>query len=330
MKLHSFLILWLLCTMCASAQVSKIYITSANKYSDDPVNAVSYILVSRTPDSLYLVKQFDMQDSITMEGSYKDNQLSIQQGGFKFYRLIKQVRTIRLDYTTKKTDTSVTPAKNYVYQKGSYIDGLQTGEWLDYDSDGNKTKLNTFRDGKLDGAFRTFGKNGDVAMQGQYVNGKQDGIWYTRTFKGDTSEVDYYSNGGLEKNISHWNDIKFKSRIKEAKSPYDPILFINKKLSVADKNYIHNCKCSYGAFSFTITADGQLTMPIIENVNNPSIDKRIVEAILSGGKWKPAEIDGKQVESGITFNITGYQNNSSDGRILVYITRPRFKDYNGY
>ena len=328
---HVFLLLiTFIITTSAFGQVSKFYITSANKYSDDPTNAVSYILVSRTPDSLYLVKQFDMQDSITMEGAYKDNLLSVQQGEFKFYRLIKQLRVIRLDYTTKKTDTSVIPGKNYVYQKGSYVDGLQTGEWLDYDSDGNKTKLNTFRDGKLDGAFRTFGKNGDIGMQGQYTNGKQDGIWYTRTFKGDTSVVDYYSNGVLKKSISHLNEIKFKSRIKDAKPPYDPTIFINNRLSLADKNYIFNCKNSYGEFSFTITADGQLTIPIIENVKNSPIDKRIVEAILSGGKWKPAEIDGKPVESEVTFNITAYQIESSDGRVFVYLTRPRFKNYDGY
>jgi antitoxin component YwqK of YwqJK toxin-antitoxin module len=330
MKFYYFLFLSLVISLYTSAQVSKIYITSVNKYSDDPANAVSYILVSRAPDSLYLVKQFDMQDSITMEGAYKDNQLSIQQGEFKFYRVKKPARMIRLDYIAKKTDTSFIPGKNYVYQKGSYIDGKKTGEWLDYDINGKKIKLITFRDGLANGPFRLFGKDGQIGMQGQYINGKHEGVWYTRTFKGDTSVVDYYSNGVLEKNVQHWSEKKFQSKLKQAQAPYNPIAIIYNGLYKSETEYLLSCKDYHSAFSFVLTSDGHLTVPVIDEVNNLKLDSHILEILLSSRKWKAAELDGKKVDSKITISVNLVYSKGTDVELIAFMSPSYVKGYDGY
>jgi len=310
------------------AQVSKIYITPNNRYSDDGNNAVSYILVKKTPDSLYFVQQFDMQDSIMMEATYKDKQLSVQQGEYKLYRFEKPVQKVRFDYVTKRLDTIRTPDKNYLSTKGYYANGIKEGQWLDYYGDGGIKKLNTYKDDKLNGVFKTFNLDNKVAMEGSYLLGRQSGIWYTLTFKNDTSVTDYYTDGVLKKHISHLSDKKFKSRLKSATPPFELTEYLNKKLPLSDRARL--LKGYNGQYTFTLTADGKLLNAIALNVIDLKIDTDIIEAILAGPNWRPAAIDGKPVESDQQINVGLLRRGNNGDAMIAYPLTSIVKDYTGY
>ncbi len=317
----------LILAVSAFGQASKIYITSDNKYSYDAVNAVSYILVSKTPDSLYFVRQFNMKDSIELEATYVDNQLSVQHGEYKLYRWEKQVRTTKFDYNTKKLDTLIVQGKNYLSTKGYYINGIKEGEWIDYYRDGCRQKLNTFHAGKLNGSFKMYGPGNTISIEGGYLNDKLNGIWYNFSFKGDTSGIDYYSDGVLKKHISYLSDKKFKSHFKLGMPSYDLSYYINKKISKEDRDTIY--KNYYGKYTFTLTKEGKLTNAIIERVNNLKVDTDIIEIFLAGSLWKPATIDNNAAESLVEIDVAPLRQNGKIVSIIAQISG-KVIGYNGY
>ena len=62
---------------------------------------------------------------------------------------------------------------------------LQGESWCYYE-DGKPWSLNTFRDGKYEGIYKTWFENGQLHISGQYINGLEEGEWFT-----------YYQNGQL-------------------------------------------------------------------------------------------------------------------------------------
>jgi len=62
---------------------------------------------------------------------------------------------------------------------------LQGESWCYYE-DGKPWSLNTFKDGKYHGLYKTWHENGQLHISGQYIDGLEDGEWFT-----------YYPNGQL-------------------------------------------------------------------------------------------------------------------------------------
>ena len=65
--------------------------------------------------------------------------------------------------------------------EGSYKDGKRDGLWTEWFRDGQKWEEGTYKDGKIDGLFTTWYENGQKEREGTFKDGKEDGLsfrWY--------------------------------------------------------------------------------------------------------------------------------------------------------
>jgi antitoxin component YwqK of YwqJK toxin-antitoxin module len=328
MKFYFLLLFAFLFVLKASAQVDKLYITADDKYSNEPAKAVSYILIEKLSDSSYSVRWFDMHDSITMAGVYKDKQLSIPNGKFTTFKIAPATKQIKYNYNAKKSDTIQTLAKNYIVEKGFFVNGIKAGSWVNYYTDGGIEFLNTYHQGQLNGPYKKYNPGNMISIEGNYTDGLRSGTWYTYGFKGDTLSIDYYAGGIIKETKSHLSKEKFKSHLESGVPPYELGSFIDGKLSKPDKSIIY--KGYMAKYTFTLTADGKLINPVVENVNNLGLDTRLVEVLINGPLWKPAMLYSKPIESKLTINIGPLQR---DGRVIsVYanMSGPEVAGYTGY
>ncbi|HEY4195784.1 MAG TPA: hypothetical protein VGM63_09635, partial [Mucilaginibacter sp.] len=171
MKSYWLILVALLFTIKGFSQVSKVYITSEGKFSDSPPKAVSYILVEKVSDTAYLVKNFDMHDTMLMQGYYKDAQLKIPHGRFYYYN--KPKMNVKARGTLLYVDTN-----NYVKSTGFFVNGSKTGKWLEYVRRGLKDCEYTYENDKLNGLFQEFNvSTGDISQEGDFFDDKQEGDW---------------------------------------------------------------------------------------------------------------------------------------------------------
>jgi len=86
---------------------------------------------------------------------------------------------IEADYTGSGGDGSFTHFYEDGQEKsrGAVVDGLRDGEWTEWYEDGTRSKLLTFRAGKLEGDCAFYGPDGslDQERSGTYANGKLTG-----------------------------------------------------------------------------------------------------------------------------------------------------------
>ena len=94
-----------------------------------------------------------------------------------------------------------------------YKDTPFTGTVGDYSSDysNNVVKITTYKDGKKDGLYEKFFKDGDIQEKIMYKNGEKDGlseeIWYrTRKIK----QKSMYKNGNEDLSESYYEDGQLK------------------------------------------------------------------------------------------------------------------------
>jgi hypothetical protein len=139
--------------LCSSAfgQVSRAFITKVGKYSNDPKNAVSYILIRKLDgDSAYAVTQYDMHDTIMSSGLYKDELLTIPNGKFVYYHKERLSKDFKKSSPTLAIDTN-----NYVANAGYYLNGKREGVWHVYDKDGKVIVTDTYLAGKVINTVRS-------------------------------------------------------------------------------------------------------------------------------------------------------------------------------
>ena len=65
-------------------------------------------------------------------------------------------------------------------------DGIKTGIWEEYYSNGNIGSKGSYKDGEEDGLWEWYHENGNILSKGLYVDGLKEGIW-----------EEYYSNGDI-------------------------------------------------------------------------------------------------------------------------------------
>ena len=62
--------------------------------------------------------------------------------------------------------------------EGSYNNGVNEGTWKYYHLFGSNLQiLKNFKNGKKDGAFKSFYGDGNLMKKGSYKNGKPTGLW---------------------------------------------------------------------------------------------------------------------------------------------------------
>lgn len=90
-----------------------------------------------------------------------------------------------------------------IHKSGSYKNGLKTGEWKEFDKYGKLTKILTYEKGKINKRsrpdkikeFATFHDNGRLKEKGKTKNGKRDGEWNFYNKNGDVIRVVNYDYG---------------------------------------------------------------------------------------------------------------------------------------
>ncbi len=90
-----------------------------------------------------------------------------------------------------------------IYKSGNYVNGLKEGEWKEYDKYGKLLKILTYKKGKIDRRstpdqikeYATFYDNGRLKEKGKTKNGKRDGEWTFYQKNGEIKTIVFYDYG---------------------------------------------------------------------------------------------------------------------------------------
>lgn len=92
----------------------------------------------------------------------------------------------------------------YKYAEGYYANGLQTGAWAVYYLNGQLRETCSYTNGKLNGQFNAWFKDGESQSKGSYNNDLKVGYWYTKhihkyaEYTSFMIEYGNYVNGHIE------------------------------------------------------------------------------------------------------------------------------------
>lgn len=171
------------------AQAKPIYFYG-NKITTDPSIATAYGVYGKVgPDSLCVLKTYNLMDELLSTGVYKDETLKVEHGDFVFYN---DYRDFNYDHNTT---FNLKDKTRFVSQKGRFEEGEQVGQWTSYYPTGNVLSITHFTAGKKNGLYAYYDNDGNVIQTGKYVMDKKDGEWFYN--RGKKREV--YVMGVLQK-----------------------------------------------------------------------------------------------------------------------------------
>jgi antitoxin component YwqK of YwqJK toxin-antitoxin module len=159
--------------LCQSsfAQVKPIYF-KGDEITTDSTKATSYAVFGKlSTDDLWLIKRYDLYNSLMVTGSFKDVQMKIPHGKFTYYEYVDVFNNANNTFFNFKG------RERFTSGSGSFIDGKQNGIWLTFFPDGKVFTSSTFVNGVLHGEFSKYDRKGAMEIGGNYVNGKKDGEW---------------------------------------------------------------------------------------------------------------------------------------------------------
>lgn len=114
-------------------------------------------------------------------------------------------------------------ANGKVKSKGSYKNGLPTGEWEYFYENGKLKMKGELEKGSNHGPWKYFFENGQLSMEGEVYNGKRQGEWKHYFEKGDIKSLGEYKDG---KKNGIWNyhyedgSLKAQAYYKEGRGRY--------------------------------------------------------------------------------------------------------------
>lgn len=279
---YLYLILFNLIASQSFAQIQKIYLTKNGVSSSDPKKSNSYITIQKLDDdSAYLVKQYDMNDTIIMRGTYKDKSLEIPNGKFTYYNKRSGAMVEKMELI----NYYVTDTNNYIQTVGFFLNGKKVGTWVDYAAKGIKSAEYNYEDGKLEGTYKKYYNNyaGNWSV-GTMVNNSLEGKVYMYNADGLlVSETDYLNN----------NSVKTTMHFEEAKTPDNYNEYLEEKLKKYQQQ-IHDAKPVF--VKLKIDKAGEVSNPQIVRGVNPEIDSAFVNAFLTSKPYSPARYDQKPIE----------------------------------
>ncbi|MBS1526240.1 MAG: hypothetical protein JST19_11355 [Bacteroidetes bacterium] len=255
--------------------------------------ATKVILSKFTEDTtLWKASQFDMiNHQLMVEGVYKDPEMTIPNGPFKYYFNGAGQHTLM--------------------HSGYFVNGARYGEWIDYYSDGRRMKLQTFRNNELNGPFLVYGVHDTVpAIKGNYLKGKKYGEWVS------ASKTDIYEDDVLKESIPNKDYEKEKARLLEASEKFrrqahmvdaiEPVNFatyMQQKLSVYFSPYVDKRAGTAIIIVFTVTDQGKLINGRSLTRVSDAVQERVARAIDEAPWWTPAQANGKAVSQKITYTF---------------------------
>jgi len=100
-------------------------------------------------------------------------------------------------YYEKFTDVPFTGEITGQFQ-GSIKNGKEEGAWVRYHKNGQLMVKANFENGKEQGAFVSYRDNGQLKNKGNYKNGKEEGAWVWYYDNGQVNDKRSYKNGKKE------------------------------------------------------------------------------------------------------------------------------------
>lgn len=271
-------------------QEGRVYFTSSGEKTNHPEIAVSYAIIVHLPeDSIWSVKEYDMNNVILSSGYYRDEQMTVPHGKFIYYE--QKSASLQNDTSLFDKITSV------VRLTGYYVEGVKTGIWLDY-SNGTKSGLATYQKNMLNGLYQTFNiYTGKVLTEGYYVNGIREGDWCLLDADSTAIYTDVYAKGKVRKHFSYINEAVLLAREKEYEK--------NNKRAVPNFDFETLVDRTFQYYSFpiatgkfmmscTITTEGKVANIKVVQAFETQFDDLAMQAI-SHTRWKPATIKGVPV-----------------------------------
>lgn len=171
------LILLFFCCLKAGAQVRPIYFIG-DKITTDKNQATSYAIYGKlSTEDVWMLKRYDLNNNLLQTGTYADEQLSTPHGKFVFYA--------DLDYYNQlnKENYKLNGRKRYTSQEGHYVNGKEEGKWYTFYPDGNVSSVEEYKDGQLNGEYKSFDKFGNITVEGHFVQGEKNGEWFIESGK---------------------------------------------------------------------------------------------------------------------------------------------------
>ncbi|RZK42096.1 MAG: hypothetical protein EOO90_08435 [Pedobacter sp.] len=169
----------------AFGQTKPIYFSNGRVVSDS-TKANEYGVYGKvTDEGVYVLKRYDLYDNLKSAGSFKDENLEIPHGEFTFYD------DVNLFNRLNNTAYDLKGKYRYMFARGSFVDGKQSGSWYMFYPDGNVLSIQTYTNGILNGFFGSYDRKGRNISSGAYKDGKKDGEWSIKKGK----VVENYKDG---------------------------------------------------------------------------------------------------------------------------------------
>lgn len=168
------------------SQVKSIFLNRSDQITQDSTTAISYAVFGKLEgDSVYTFKKFDFNGILLTSGTFKDDSLHIPHGNFVYY-----------DWITPNNNTTnqgyeIDGKERFISLTGKFLDGMRTGRWISYYSDGKLKQVVTYYKGIIHGPYQLFETSGKIQIQGLYIAGKKNGTWI---MKGGKQEDEYVND----------------------------------------------------------------------------------------------------------------------------------------
>ena len=98
----------------------------------------------------------------------------------------KDLKIIDKIYYLKSTDVFFSGRVSEGRDRFYYLDGKPEGKWLEFYKNGNLKSIINWKNGKLTGKYIVYDKNGKKSTEAIYKDGKENGKYFL-----------YYSNGNI-------------------------------------------------------------------------------------------------------------------------------------
>jgi antitoxin component YwqK of YwqJK toxin-antitoxin module len=274
MKFYLCSLFFIFSVFTIKAQTYKTYLDASGN-SVDKSNAQSYITYHQQADSSWLMKQYDMRDTIMSSGTFKDRNLQIPNGKFFYFYKSGSIKGIKI-YNQRREDTL-----NHIKTSGQFKDGVKTGVWLEYFDNGQIQFSNHFENGKKNGISENYNySTNTVYIRTNYVNDVEQGECDMLNTRGDIIQKDIYKDGQLTE--SH----QLKVYYTQPKPPKQFYAFVNEGLKkitgLHDKGKID--------VVFIVNTDGRLTKPeiFLAEKNSKEFNEQLIALLLASPNWQPA------------------------------------------
>lgn len=274
MKLFLLSIITSFVFFAGNAQSHKTFFNKKRQKCDS-AKAVFYIISNKVSDTAWVVSQYEMDNTLDLMSTYKDETLGVPHGAFAIY----EKDSAKGIHVTGGDLYSIIDTTNHITTTGSYFNGTRSGTWINYFKNGDIEFINTYQNDALNGPYEGYNYDTNTPfIKGNYLNDKREGPWYMLDTHGNVIETDTYQNGDIIKKdttpspyVGSVPPDGFKKYVDQSLGNLIPI--DTKEITIA----------------FTVSVEGKLVNPqIIAGTLGKKNDDKLLTLLISSPLWTPA------------------------------------------